>query len=92
MTVKPSDFQHEICVYLEGIGECLVAFDILSPSDELDPDHSDDYEIDFAVFDEQDKHITYDIDKKQYNRCENRAMLEMLDITTAWRKDWEGSV
>ena len=53
MSVKPKDFQHEICVYLEGIGECLVCFDILTPGDELDADHSDDYEIDFAVFDEQ---------------------------------------
>jgi hypothetical protein len=36
MSVKPSDFKHEICVYLEGIGECLVCFDILTPDDELD--------------------------------------------------------
>jgi hypothetical protein len=92
MTVKTSDFQHEICVYLEGIGECLVCFDILTPGDELDPDHSDDYEIDFAVFDEQDKPITYDISKRHYNRCENKATDEMLDITTAWHKEWEGSV
>jgi hypothetical protein len=68
-----SDFKHEICVFLEGIGECLVCFDILTPEDELDPDHSDSYEIDFSVFDEDDKHITYDITKKQYNHCENKA-------------------
>ncbi len=60
MTVKISDFKHQICVYLDGVGECLVCFDILTPGDELDADHSDDYEIDFAVFDEQDKPITYD--------------------------------
>jgi len=41
------------------------------------------------VFDEQDKHITYDISKKQYNHCENKAMDEMLEITTQWRKEWE---
>jgi hypothetical protein len=92
MTVKPSDFKHEICVYLEGVGECLVCFDILTPSEELDADHSDSYEIDFAVFDEQDKPITYDISKRHYNRCENKATDEMLDITTAWHKEWEGSV
>ncbi len=91
MGVTPKDFQHEICVYLDGIGECLVCFDILTPDDELDADHSDDYEIDFAVFDEDDKHITYDITKKQYNYCENKAMDEMLNITTQWRKDWEDS-
>ena len=73
MSVKPKDFQHEICVYLEGIGECLVCFDILKPYDELDPDHSDDYEIDFAVFDEQDKHITYDIPQDEYNRLMDEA-------------------
>jgi hypothetical protein len=89
MSVKPKDFQHEICVYLEGIGECLVCFDILSPEDELDADHSDDYEIDFSVFDEDDKHITYDISKKQYNHCENKATDEMRDITTQWHKEWE---
>ncbi len=74
------DFQHEICVYLEGFGEGLVCFDILSPGDELDADHSDDYEIDFAVFDEQDKHITYDISKKQYNHCENKARIAVNRI------------
>ena len=89
MSVKPKDFQHEICDYLEGIGECLVCFDILTPGDELDADHSDDYEIDFSGFDEQDKHITYDISKKQYNHCENKAMDEMRDITTQWHKEWE---
>ena len=91
MAVKPSDFQNEICVYLEGIGECLVAFDILTPGEELDADHSDSYEIDFSVFDEGDKHITYDITKKQYNHCNNKAMEEMLDITTAWRKEWQSA-
>lgn len=91
MSVKPSDFQHEICVYLSGIGECLVCFDILTPDIELDGDHADDYEIDFAVFDEDDKHITYDIDRKQYNHCENKAMDEMREITTQWHKEWEES-
>ena len=66
-----------------------MCFDILTPGDELDADHSDDYEIDFAVFDEQDKHITYDISKKQYNHCENKATDEMRDITTQWHKEWE---
>ena len=37
MTVKPSDFKHHTYVFLDGIGECLVCFDILSPGDELDP-------------------------------------------------------
>ena len=51
MSVKPSDFKHEICVYLDDIGECLVCFDILSPGEELDPDHSGifEYEIDFEI-------------------------------------------
>jgi hypothetical protein len=90
MSVKPQDFKYEIFVYLDDIGECLVCFDILTPSVELDPDHSDDYEIDFAVFDaENDKHITYDINRKQYNHCENKAMDEMRDITTKWKKEWE---
>jgi hypothetical protein len=92
MAVKPSDFKYEICVYLEGVGECLVAFDILTPGEELDADHSDDYDIDFAVFDEHDKPITYDISKRHYNYCENKATDEMFDITTAWRKEWEDSV
>ena len=92
MSVKPSDFQHEICVYLSGIGECLVCFDILTPDIELDGDHADDYEIDFAVFTmEDEKHITYDSDKKQYNHCENKAMDEMREITTQWHKEWEES-
>ena len=92
MSVKPQDFKHEICVYLDDIGECLVCFDILSPGEELDPDHSGkfEYEIDFAVFNAEDNsHITYDLERKQYNFCENKAMEEMLDITTKWKKEWE---
>ena len=91
MSVKPSDFKHEICVYLDDIGECLVCFDILTPGEELDPDHADDYEIDFSVFDEDGKHITYDLDRKQYAFCEKKGMEEMIDITTQWRKEWEES-
>ena len=71
--------------------ECLVCFDILSPGKELDPDHADDYEIDFSVFDENGKHITYDLDRKQYAFCEKKGMEEMIDITTQWRKEWEES-
>ena len=93
MSVKPSDFKYETGVYIEGVGVLNIHFDILTPGEELDPDHSGifEYEIDFAVFDEDGKHITYDLERKQYNFCENKAMDEMRDITTQWKKEWEES-
>ena len=41
------------------------------------------------MFDDMGKQITYDIDRKTYNRCHNKAMDEMLDITTKWKQEWE---
>ena len=90
MSVKPSDFKYETGVYIEGMGVLNIHFDILTAGEEIDIDHADgEYEVDFAVFDDMGKQITYDIDRKTYNRCHNKAMDEMLNITTKWKKEWE---
>ena len=89
MSVKPEDFKYETGVYVEGMGVLNIHFDILTPGEELDADHSEDYEVDFAVFDDMGKQITYDIDRKTYNRCHNKATDEMLNITTKWKQEWE---
>jgi len=78
-------------VYIEGVGVLNIHFDILTPGVQLDRDHSEDYEVDFAVFDDMGKQITYDIDRNTYNRCHNKAVFEMLNITTQWKKEWEES-
>ena len=84
MSVKVTDFKHSIEVHLYGVGESVVAFDIIEEDDHGGP------MVDFAVFC-QDKHVTYDIDKRQYEYCEHKAYVEMEDILTDWKKDWEES-
>ena len=82
MSVKVTDYKHSIEVHLYGVGECVVAFDIIEEDDHGGP------MVDFAVFCE-DKPVTYDLDKRQYNYCEHKAYIEMEDILTDWKQDWE---
>ena len=84
MSVKASDYKHSIEVHLYGVGECVVAFDIIEEDDHGGP------MVDFAVFCE-DKPVTYDLDRRQYNYCEHKAYIEMEDILTDWKQDWEES-
>lgn len=86
MTVEIKDFQHSFEVFLDDVGDCTVAFDI-SEIDEGDT-VADKPFCDFAVFHEG-KHITYDITKAQYKFCEAKANLEMENLISQWKEEWE---
>lgn len=87
MTVEIKDFQHSFEVFLDDVGDCTVAFDI-SDIDVGDTIADKPY-CDFAVFDAQGNHITYDISKAQYEYCYAAANLEMEQLLTDWKKEWE---
>lgn len=86
MTVRISQFEHNFEVFLDDIGDCAVAFDIteVEEGDTI----ADKSFCDFAVF-HNGKHITYDISKAQYKFCEAQANLEMENLITQWKEEWE---
>ena len=93
MSVKVSDFKHSIEVHLFGVGECVVAFDIIEEDDHGGP------MVDFAVFCE-DKPVTYDLDRRQYNYCMHTSLVRKMSVTlcvrlftaslrtTHWQTSW----
>jgi hypothetical protein len=62
MTTLITDYEHSFVTYLDNIGDVTVAYDYIEP----EPEYYQQEDWDFAVFDQYNNVITYDIPRKQW--------------------------
>jgi len=62
MTTLITDYEHSFSSYLDDYGDVMVGYDYIPP----EPEYHEQEEWDFAVFDEHNEVITYDIPRSQW--------------------------
>ena len=82
MTCKMTDYKYSFVTYLDDIGDVTVAYDYIEP----EPEYYEKEDWDFAVFDEHNNVITYDIPRKQWLQIYKEVQEKFKESVTHWNE------